>query len=45
MLIGKTWIEKDKTQRKEEEALKQKKQELRDFMTKRIAHLLKEQED
>jgi hypothetical protein len=45
MLLGKTWIEKDQTISKEEEALEQKKQELRDFMTKRIAHLLKEQED
>jgi hypothetical protein len=45
MLLGKTWIEKDQTRRKEEEALEQKKQELRDFMTKRITHLLKEQED
>jgi hypothetical protein len=45
MLLGKTWIEKDQTRRKEEETLEQKKKELRDFMTKRIAHLLKEQED
>jgi hypothetical protein len=45
MLLGKTWIEKDQTRRKEEEDLEQKKQDLRDFMTKRITHLLKEQED
>jgi hypothetical protein len=45
MLLGKPWIDKDQTQRKEEEDLEKKKQELRDFMTKRIAHLLKEQED
>jgi hypothetical protein len=45
MLLGKTWIEKDQTQRKEEEALEKKKQYLRDFMAKRITHLLKEQEN
>jgi hypothetical protein len=39
MLLGKTWIEKDQMRRKEEEALEQKKQELRDCMTKRITHL------
>ena len=45
MLLGKTWIEKDQAKRKEEEVLEKKKQDLRDFMTKRITHLLKEQED
>jgi hypothetical protein len=46
MLLGKTWIEKDQIRRKqEEEALEQKKKELRDFMAKRIAHLLEEQEN
>jgi hypothetical protein len=45
MLLGKTWIENDQTRRKEEEALEQKKQDLRDFMANRIAHLLKEQEN
>jgi hypothetical protein len=46
IFLGKTWIEKAKIQRKqEEEALEQKKQELRDFMARRITHLLKEQED
>jgi hypothetical protein len=45
MLLGKAWIDKDQTRRKEEEALEQKKRELRDFMMKRITHLLKEQED
>jgi hypothetical protein len=41
MLLGKPWIEKDQIQRKEEEALEQKNQELKDFMTRRITHLLK----
>jgi hypothetical protein len=45
MLLGKAWIEKDQIRRKEEEALEQKKQDLRDFMARKIAHLLKEQED
>jgi hypothetical protein len=45
MLLGKPWIERNQTRRKEEEALEQKKQELRDFMTKRIAHLIEEQEN
>jgi hypothetical protein len=45
MLLGKPWIEKDQTRRKEEEALEQKKQELRDFMAKKISHLLEEQEN
>jgi hypothetical protein len=42
MLLGKTWIENDQTRRKEEEALGQKKEELKDFMTRRIAHLIVE---
>jgi hypothetical protein len=45
MLLGKTWIEKDQARRKEEEVLEQKKQELKDFMTRRIAHLIEEQEN
>jgi hypothetical protein len=46
LLLGKTWIEKDQIRRKEEEeALEQKKKELRDFMARRIARLLEEQED
>ena len=45
MLLGKTWIEKDQTRRNEEEALEQKKQELKDFMTRRITHLIAEQEN
>jgi hypothetical protein len=45
MLLGKPWIEKDQTRRKEEEVLEQKKQELKDFMTRRITHLIEEQEN
>ena len=46
LLLGRTWIEKDQIQRKEEEeAIEQKNQELRDFMARRIVHLLEEQED
>jgi hypothetical protein len=46
LLLGKTWIEKDQIRRKvEEEAIEQKKQELRDFMTRRIVCLIEEQED
>jgi hypothetical protein len=45
ILLGKTWIEKDQARRKEEEVLEQKKQELKDFMTRRIAHLIEEQEN
>ena len=41
MIIGKPWIDKDQARRKEEEeVLEQKKQELKDFMTRRIAHLI-----
>ena len=43
LLLGRTWIKKDQIRRKEEEeALEQKKKELRDFMTRRIVHLLEE---
>ena len=38
MLLGKPWIEKDQSRKKEEEkVLQQQRQELKDFMTKRIA--------
>ena len=40
MLLGKPWIEKDQTRRKEEEVLEQKKKVLKDFMTRRITHLI-----
>jgi hypothetical protein len=42
MVLGKPWIEEDQARRKEEEVLEQKKQELKDFMTRRIAHLVEE---
>jgi hypothetical protein len=46
MLLGKPWIERDQARRKEEEeVLEQKKQELKDFITRRIAHLIEEQEN
>jgi hypothetical protein len=45
MLLGKPWIEKDQARRKEKEVLEQKKQELKDFMTRKITHLIKEQEN
>jgi hypothetical protein len=46
MLLGRPWIERDQARRKEEEeVLEQKKQDLKYFMTKRIAHLIKEQEN
>jgi hypothetical protein len=46
ILLGKNWIEKDHIRRKqEEEDLEQKKKELRNFMARRIVHILEEQED
>jgi hypothetical protein len=42
ILLGNPWIEKDQARRKEEEVLEQKKQELKYFMTRRIAHLIEE---
>jgi hypothetical protein len=42
LLLEKPWIERKQTRRKEEEVLEQKKQELKDFMTRRIVHLIKE---
>jgi hypothetical protein len=45
MLLGKSWIERDHAKRKEEEVLEQKKQELKDFMTRRITQLIEEQEN
>jgi hypothetical protein len=45
-LLGRIWIEKDQIQRIEEkDALEQKKQELMEFMSRRISYLMKEQED
>jgi hypothetical protein len=46
MLLGKPWIDRDQARRKEEEEfLEQKKQELKYFMTRRITHLIEEQEN
>ena len=45
MLLGKPWIDKDQARRKEEEVLEQNKQELKNFMARRIAHLIEEQEN
>jgi hypothetical protein len=46
MLLRKPWIEQDQARRKkEEEVLEQKKQELKDFMTRRITYLIEEQEN
>ena len=45
MLLGKPWIEGDQAIRKEEEIVEQKKQELKDFMTRRITHLIEEQQN
>jgi hypothetical protein len=42
MSLGKPWIGKDQARRKEEEVLEQKEQELKDFMTRKIAHLIEE---
>jgi hypothetical protein len=45
ILLGKHWIETDQARRKEEEVLEKKKQELKYFMTRRITHLIEEQEN
>jgi hypothetical protein len=46
LLLGKTWIEKDHIKRKEEEeATEKKKQELRDFIARKIDRLIEERED
>jgi hypothetical protein len=46
LLLGRTWIERDQIRKKdEEEAIEQKKQELMDFMARRIMRLIEEQED
>jgi hypothetical protein len=45
-LLGKSWIEKDNIRRKvEEEAIEKKKQELRDFIARKIERLIEERED
>jgi hypothetical protein len=46
MLLEKPFIERDQARKKEEEeVLEQQRQELKDFMTKRIAQLIEEQEN
>jgi hypothetical protein len=46
LLLGKTWIEKDRIKRKsEEEAIENKKKELRDFIAKKIYRQIEERED
>jgi hypothetical protein len=45
ILLGKPWIEKDQARIKDEEVLEKKKQELKYFMTRRIAHLIEEKEN
>jgi hypothetical protein len=46
MLLGNPWIERDQAkQRKNKKFWRQKKQELKDFMTRRIAQLIEEQEN
>jgi hypothetical protein len=46
MLLGKYWIDRDQARKKEEEEiLEQKRQELKDFMTRRIVQLIEEQEN
>jgi hypothetical protein len=46
MLLGRPWIERDQARRnEEEEVLEKKKKELKDFITKRISHLIEEQEN
>jgi hypothetical protein len=46
MLLGKPWIERDQARKKEEEkVLEQQRQELKDFMTRRITQLIEEQEN
>ena len=43
MLLGKPWIEKDQARKQEaEKDLEQQRQELRDFMTRRITQLIEE---
>jgi hypothetical protein len=45
VLLGKTWIVKDQSRKQEEADLEQKKQELKAFVARRIAHLIEERED
>jgi hypothetical protein len=46
MLLGKSWIEKDQARKQEaKKDLEKKRQELRDFMTRRIMQLIEEHEN
>jgi len=46
LLLGRTWIEKDQIRMEiEEEATKNKKKELRDFIARKIDRLIEERED
>jgi hypothetical protein len=46
ILLGKPWIERDQARKKEEEKLlQQQRQEIKDFMTRRIAQLIEEKEN
>jgi hypothetical protein len=46
LLLGNTWIEKDQIRRKaEEEVTENKKQELRDFIARKIDRIIEERED
>jgi hypothetical protein len=46
MLLGKSWIDRDQDRKKEEEeVLEHKRQELKYFMTRKIAQLIEEQEN
>jgi hypothetical protein len=46
LFLGRTWIDREQIRRKEEEeVLEHKKKELRDFMARKIACLIEEQED
>jgi hypothetical protein len=46
MLLAKPWIKRDQAKRQEEEEfLEQKKKELKEFMTRRIGHLIEEQKN
>jgi hypothetical protein len=45
MFLGKPWIERDQARREEKEVLEQKKQELKDFMTRRSTQLIEEKKN
>jgi hypothetical protein len=45
MLLGKPWEREQARRKEEEEVLEQQKQELKEFVTRRIAHFIEEQEN